>query len=817
PLKASGKVSIRDVDSPETFVAQSNVKGKTGTFSIDNAGAWSYAANSAFDELSAGQSVGDSFTVSSADGTKTTVQVTINGTNDPAVLGSATVGLEETNMPLKPAGKLSIRDVDSPATFVAQSYVEGKNGSFSIDAGGAWSYVANSAFDELNVGQSVSDTFAVFSADGTKTTVQVIINGTNDPAILSADKAVLTETNETLRTGGTLSIRDVDNPATFVAQDKAKGKTGTFSIDNSGRWNYVSDGALDWISEGKTAGDIFTVTSSDGTKTTVQVVVNGTNDPAILGSANVVLDETNEPLKPTGKLSIRDVDSPETFVAQSGVKGINGSFSIETSGAWAYAANRAFDEMNVGQSVSDIFTVSSSDGTATSVQVTINGTNDPAVMGPLRMSLTETNEALRATGKVDIIDVDNPATIRVQRNVKGNNGTFSIDSGGAWAYLANSAFDWLGIDQSISDSFRITSADDTDATVLVVISGSNDPASLGAPDVTLRETNSPRSAGGRINIIDVDSPMSFVAQSNVKGKTGTFNLDTSGRWSYVASSAFDELNEGQSVSDRFLAISRDGTSTSVHITIEGSEESRFNGGWIGGKLGVNRSNLNGLEVRDAISYGIEEGSTWQVGVLQMGIYGALEFNNTASGPINYGSTVIAVGAKLGIPAGKWQPYGKLGMARTNGSEAAKTIGASHVYRALGLEYKIADNWSIATEYSSSSGDTIIQGVENKLRNKNIAIGLNFYFGVPAATQKPVPKPEKPASPTEPAPEQATEPVPAAEPSVAPAFGPAPKPAPAPEPAPAFAPAFGPAPKPAPAPEPAPAFTPAFGPAPAPAK
>ena len=831
PLKSTGTLSIRDVDSPETFVAQGNIKGKNGSFSIDSAGAWTYIANSAFDKLNVGQSVSDSFTVSSADGTKTKVQVTINGTNDAAILSLATIALDETNSPLKTSGTLSIRDVDSPEKFVAQSNIKGTNGTFSIDSAGHWTYVANSGFDELNIGQSVSDSFAVSSDDGTKTTVQVTINGTNDPAVLGIGYEVLTETNEILRTGGTLSIHDVDNPAAFVAQDNVKGKTGTFSIDSSGRWTFVSDGALDWISEGKTASDTFTVSSSDGTKTTVQVTINGTNDAAILSSATLVLDETNEPLKPTGKLSIQDVDSPETFIAQTNVKGKNGTFSIDTSGRWNYVANSAFDEMNVGQSVGDSFTVSSSDGTTTSVQVTINGTNDPAVMGPLRVPLTETDEALRATGKVNISDVDSPATIGAQHLVRGKNGTFSIDSDGAWAYAAKSAFDWLGVDQSISDGFKITSADGTVATVQVIISGSNDPASLSAPDVTLRETNSPRRTGGRISIIDVDSTMSVVPQSNVAGKKGTFNIDTSGRWTYVANSAFNELDEGQNVSDKFMVISKDGTATSVNITIEGSEESRFDGSWFSGRLGINRSSLNGLDARDASFYGIEEGAAWKVGVLQLGVYGSLEFNNTASGPINYSSTVVGVGAKLGIPAGKWQPYGKLGLARTNGSDGAEAIGAGHVYRALGIEYKIADSWSIAGEYSRSSGDTIINGVANTLSNKNLSIGLNYYFGVPTPIPERVIKPAKGSAPPTPQPveepaleqQKPTEPAPATEPAITPAFGPAPAPAPKPEPepAPAITPAFGPAPapapKPEPAPEPAPAITPAFAPAPAPAQ
>src|SRR5205823_5450446 len=149
-------------------------------------GAWTYAANSAFDNLNVGQSVADTFTATSADGTSTTVQVTINGTNDAAVLSSATVALAETNAPLTTGGTLTLSDVDSAQTFVPQTYVGGSNGTFSIAANGAWTYTANSAFDGLNVGQSVSDMFTVASADGTTSSVQVTINGTNDAAVLSS-------------------------------------------------------------------------------------------------------------------------------------------------------------------------------------------------------------------------------------------------------------------------------------------------------------------------------------------------------------------------------------------------------------------------------------------------------------------------------------------------------------------------------------------------------------------------------------------------------------------------------------------------------
>ena len=65
------------------------------------------------------------------------------------------------------AGTLTISDVDSPASFVAQAGTVGSYGTFAIDSAGAWTYTANSEHNEFEDGTTYTDTFAVASADGT--------------------------------------------------------------------------------------------------------------------------------------------------------------------------------------------------------------------------------------------------------------------------------------------------------------------------------------------------------------------------------------------------------------------------------------------------------------------------------------------------------------------------------------------------------------------------------------------------------------------------------------------------------------------------
>src|SRR4029077_11188580 len=159
----------------------------------------------------------DSFDVVSADGTHTTVTINILGTNDAAVLSADVRNLTETNAAadISSSGTLTISDVDSPATFVAQAGTAGSYGTFAIDSAGAWTYTANSAHNEFVAGTTYTDSFAVASADGTTTSVTINILGTNDAAVLSADVRNLTETNAAahISSAGTLTISDVDSPA----------------------------------------------------------------------------------------------------------------------------------------------------------------------------------------------------------------------------------------------------------------------------------------------------------------------------------------------------------------------------------------------------------------------------------------------------------------------------------------------------------------------------------------------------------------------------------------------------------------------------
>ena len=154
-----------------------------------------------FDGLGAGQSDQAVFDFAVSDGllkTANTLALTIQGVDDAAVLGSADVTVAETNAPISTGGTLSISDVDSAAAFVAQPGTAGQYGVFTLAANGSWTYKASLAYDHLNPGQSLTDTFAVSATDGGTSSVKVSIAGTAEPSVVRLGDAPVAQSG----TGG---------------------------------------------------------------------------------------------------------------------------------------------------------------------------------------------------------------------------------------------------------------------------------------------------------------------------------------------------------------------------------------------------------------------------------------------------------------------------------------------------------------------------------------------------------------------------------------------------------------------------------------
>ena len=96
---ASGNLSSTDVDNlpdawTEVGTAAASANGY-GSYTLTAAGVWSYTLNNSnpsVQALNAGQTLTDTFTVSTVDGTPAAGDITINGANDAAAITGETTG-----------------------------------------------------------------------------------------------------------------------------------------------------------------------------------------------------------------------------------------------------------------------------------------------------------------------------------------------------------------------------------------------------------------------------------------------------------------------------------------------------------------------------------------------------------------------------------------------------------------------------------------------------------------------------------------------------------------------------------------------------
>ena len=163
------------------------------------AGVWTYTldnANSTVQALNAGNTLTDSFTVTTVDGTPQVVTITITGSNDSAVITGTTTGAvteagSATSGTPTATGTLFDTDVDNPFnTFTAVGPTPSAQGygSFAMTAAGVWTYTldnANGAVQALNAGSILTDSFTVTTVDGTPQVVTITITGSNDSAVIT--------------------------------------------------------------------------------------------------------------------------------------------------------------------------------------------------------------------------------------------------------------------------------------------------------------------------------------------------------------------------------------------------------------------------------------------------------------------------------------------------------------------------------------------------------------------------------------------------------------------------------------------------------
>ncbi|MBG9390625.1 VCBS domain-containing protein [Caenimonas aquaedulcis] len=382
------------------------------------------------------------------------------------------------------------------------------NALFQVDAAtGTLRFISPPDFESGAHAPAYQVRVRATDSEGSVTDRAITVNVTNvNEAPVSHDLLLYTDENGAPATAVVGSF-DPDAGDTRTVTYNAAGLVGTLSFDGT-RFTYDPGNQFNELPAyaSATQNFTFTVTDAQGLSTTqnASVIVFGTNDPAtISGPSTAVLREDSAAFPgASGVLTVTDPDTGEGKLVPAIGSGSAGAGTFIANGAsWSYQVDNALlQHLGAGQSVDDVFTVRSYDGTATQqLKVTLTGVNDAPQFGP-RINVGDPVEAGNLddgtvvpgtavlTGRVLATDADDGDTLTYSGSANGVYGQFAIDSGsGQWTYTldnARAATNALREGQGAFEGFTVTVRDAQGATSTTsvgwTIRGTNDVPVIGS-------------------------------------------------------------------------------------------------------------------------------------------------------------------------------------------------------------------------------------------------------------------------------------------------------------------------------------------------
>ncbi|CAH7011047.1 Biofilm-associated surface protein [Vibrio chagasii] len=552
----------------------------------------------------------------------------------------------EQDEPIETGGAITSDNPD--VTFVGKE-VDGDNGlgTFIINEDGTWTFTANSPFDELADGEQIQDTTTVQTSDGQEQVITVTIIGTDDAAVATDDSGSVTEdinvdevTNQ-LVTSGQVVVTDIDSDIPTFLPDgdfNLEGSTndsqiGVLTIDPDGAWTYVvNNDDVQYLNDGESVTEVYTVTASDGTTGEATITINGADDPSEITvgegdsdtgevTEDVEVDLESNNLTTSGTLTITDVDANDVAAFQpNGIFTPEGStnetalgmLTITDDGEWTYIVNNDdVQYLDDDEFVTEVYIVTAIDGTTSEVTITINGADDPSeitvgegdsdtgeVTEDVEVDLESNN--LTTSGTLTITDVDANDVAAFQPNgiftPEGSTnetalGMLTITDDGEWTYVVNNDdVQYLDDDEFVTEVYTVTAIDGTTSEVTITINGADDPSEITVgegdsdtgevtEDLNVNTETNELMASGTLTITDVDTSDNPAFKPNgvftPVGSTyslalGMLTITPEGAWSYVVdNNAVQYLGDDDTVIERYVVTATDGVEHVIEITING--------------------------------------------------------------------------------------------------------------------------------------------------------------------------------------------------------------------------------------------------------
>ena len=624
--KATGTITVTDVDGDNALKQQADQTGSYGSLSVNHStGTWTYTLTNsgnnaqarATQALAGRETATETFTILAADDTRARLTITITGVNDAATFSGTQSGAVTEDATRNTAtGTITVTDVDGDNALKQQADQTGSYGSLSVNhRTGTWTYTLTNSGDNAQAratqalagGETVTDTFTLLAADDTRARLAITIRGVNDPATFSntTGGAVTEDATENV-VRGTVTVNDVDGDNTLRPLT-AKLSYGDLVVNADGSWSYTlvnTRAATNRLRAGQIMREGFHPTASDGTRgPLVRIDITGADDDATIAgvmTGAITEDATQDEIEGTLTLTDPDTD-PLPTITEETMTGSYGRLAIarKTSGTndgqynWTYrldnSAGGATDLLDGTEDPkpSDSFTILAADGASATITITITGVNDAPgiVVTGSGGSLTEDATEDEIEGTLTLTDPDTtPLPTITEETMTGTYGRLAIarktsgtnDGRYNWTYTLDSSDPntaALRAGQSVTDTFTIMAEGGTSATVTITVNGADDPSSIGgnlAGAVTENDTTNNRASG----TVTVSGTATITAKTETSAY-GMFTLSTDRTWTYTLDNSFPATNAlagGATVLDAFTIAASDNSSATVIITITGADD-----------------------------------------------------------------------------------------------------------------------------------------------------------------------------------------------------------------------------------------------------
>ncbi|WP_198159474.1 VCBS domain-containing protein, partial [Grimontia marina] len=614
-ISTSGRAIVSDADYGEHFFQEGTYSGTYGDITIDKVGNWTYISSpentATFDTLDAGDTIPESITVYSLDGTPLTIDITIQGTDDLPVVGGQTVGslTDTTSGAVQTvSGSLSIIDVDADDTPTFEdTSIEGEFGVLEM-VDGKWTYTLDKAdASTLNAGETDTDVITLTANDGTEQKIVITLTGTDDEPLLTGNTVGSISDNGSPTTSGFIDVFDPDSDNSPMLPDaEVNGQYGSLTLVD-GKWIYtLTPDSVAALPDGETTIDVVTVEASDGSKHEITITITGTDqEPVLTGNTTGIITEGSAALTVSGSVELVDVDTGENPTLPNGTTaGQYGSLNL-VDGEWTYTLDPDLAQyLDEGESTSDTISITASDGTVHDIVITITGSEDSAVLsGDTTGGVTDETGSLTASGSLTVSDPDSSDTPTLPDiNQQGQYGSFTMVDGN-WTYTLDPELA-AEIDEgvTVTDTITITDSMGGKHELAISVTGTDNSAQLTGDTSANLVEGSDITATGSIEVIDSDSgDTPVIANTNVDGQYGSLSL-VDGDWTYTLDpSVAQGLNSGQTATDTITLTDSENNEHQIVITIEGTADTAVVSGKFTGSVSTETSPV--VEITNLFVFG----------------------------------------------------------------------------------------------------------------------------------------------------------------------------------------------------------------------